>query len=206
LESLGKYFQDLRIKRDLSYKKIWEDLRISETLIRNIESNKWFDLGGYGIAKALVFNYARYLEADLSLVMREFAIMMPPDTKDKFLPRETLKDKKIMLSTNFLWTIGILIIVVILGSILVHSYNQGWLTTPDFFSKPAPDSTKSQINTPPEVAKPDTLRQRMRVLSETIPKTGIKSASPASQQEAVPDTTDYLGSILGDSPLNVPLH
>ncbi|MDY0152719.1 MAG: helix-turn-helix domain-containing protein, partial [Candidatus Cloacimonas sp.] len=193
-------------KRDLSYKKVWEDTRFREEQIRNIEANRWFELGGYGIAKALVFNYARYLEADLDMVMREFSIMMPENTKDTFLPRRTLTEKKIMLSTNFLWMVGIIIFVTILGSILVHAHNQGWLKAPDFFSKPVANSTKTAIAPPPEKAKPDTLRQRMRALSEAIPKEGQSPAPSTNTQSASADTTDYIGNILGDSPLNVPLH
>lgn len=206
MENLGKYFLDLRLKRDLSYKKIWEDIRIREELIRNIEANKYSELGGYGSAKAIVFNYARYLEADVDAVMHEFAIMMPEATKEEFLPRHILKEKKIMLSTNFLWMVGILIFVAILGSILVHAYYQGWLQTPQFFKSPAAVSSKVQPANHEEAAKPDSLRQRMRALSEGIPPQGQSAIPTTSPQTATPDTTDYLGNILGDSPVNVPLH
>ena len=206
MDSLGKYFLDLRIKRDYSYKKVWEDIRIREDLIRKIEENKLFDLGGYGIAKAIVYNYARYLDADLDAVMHEFSVMMPEDIKDKFNPRKMQKEKKIMLSTNFLWMVGILIFVAILASVLFHANNQGWLKTPDFFNKPVADSTTVLKQEQPQAAKPDTLRQRMRALSAAIPNGKQPSSSTTDNPAVPPDTTDYIGNILGESPVNVPLH
>lgn len=206
MENLGKYFLDLRNKRDISYKRIWEDLRIREELIKNLEANRIFELGSYGIAKALVFNYARYLEADVDAVMREFKIMMPEHTKDEFHPRKTLKEKKIMLSTNFLWMVGIVIIVLILGSILVHAYQNGWLSAPDFFAKAKAESTITAKPELKEEAKPDTIRQRMRILNETITHSNQKATTDTSTSSAPPDTTDYIGNILGNSPVNVPLH
>ncbi len=206
MENLGKYFLELRLKRDLSYKKVWEDIRLREDQVKSLEENRIFELGPYGVAKAVVFNYARYLEADVDAVMREFAIMMPETTKTQFNPRNVVKEKKIMLSTNFLWMIGISIFAVFLGSILFHAYNQGWLKTPDFFSANQHDTTAVVQNEPKEKAKPDTLRQRMRSLSENIAQTTGPTGQNSVANPAIPDTTDYIGNILGDSPVNVPLH
>jgi cytoskeletal protein RodZ len=134
MESLGKYLRELRLQRDLSYDQVWQDIRLAEQNIRALEENRLFDIGNYGYVKAMIFNYARYLEADVDKVMAELKIMMPENTK-RNLPRKTLKESKIMLSTNFLWTVGILIFVAILGSILLYSYNQGWLQTPQLFER-----------------------------------------------------------------------
>lgn len=206
MESLGKYLLDLRIQRDISYSKIAKDILIREELIRYMEQNRFFDLGDYGVAKALVYNYARYLEADLDAVMKEFRIMMPENTKGKFHPHTNVKEKKIMLSTNFLWMVGILIFVAILSSILIYSGRQGWLKAPDFFSAKPVDAKEIAAAEPKEETKPDSLRIRMRALSEAIPANS-SSSSPASSKKSVPpDTTDYVGNILGNSPVNVPLH
>lgn len=206
MESLGKYLLELRNSRGISYARIYKDIIITEDNIRKIEENRLFELGDYGVAKALVFNYARYLEADVESVMREFRVMMPEKVQSKFLPQETIKEKKILLSTNFLWMVGILIFVVILGSILFHANRQGWLQAPNFFKAEMEDSTatvKAKTELP---NKPDTLRTRMKALSESIPA-GEKKPSVGMDTKAVPaDTTDYIGNLLGDSPLNVPLH
>jgi cytoskeletal protein RodZ len=206
LESLGKYFLELRLKQDISYSKISRDILIREEMIRKIEENRFFELGDYGVAKAIVYNYANYLEADLEAVMKEFKVMMPEKVQDKFHPRAALKDKKIMLSTNFLWMVGIIIFAIILGSILIHASRQGWLKAPNFFGAHPADSTSTAPIQPKVEDKPDTLRTRMRAMSEAIPR-NEKSSSLAGKNKSVPaDTTDYIGSILGASPLNVPLH
>lgn len=206
MESLGKYFLDLRNSKGISYAKIYKDIIIPEDSIRKMEENRFFELGDYGVCKALVFNYARYLEADVDSVMREFKVMMPEKVQSKFIPRETLKEKKILLSTNFLWMVGILIFVIILASILFHANRQGWLQTPNFFKAEVRDSTATAKAIPEPQNKPDTLRTRMKALSESIPA-GEKKITASSEAKTVPaDTTDYVGNILGESPLNVPLH
>ncbi|MDD2228856.1 MAG: helix-turn-helix domain-containing protein [Candidatus Cloacimonetes bacterium] len=206
MESLGKYFLDLRLQRDISYRKVWEDIRIREEIVRCIEENRFFDLGDYGIAKALVYNYARYLEADLDAVLKEFRLMMPETVKCKFHPCKALKDKKIMLSTNFLWMVGIVIFAIILASILLHAHRQGWLKAPDFFNNSSSVSTDVVKVKPIDESEPDSLRIRMKALSEAMPS-GEQMKSTAKKSKAVPaDTTDYMGSIMGNSPLNVPLH
>jgi cytoskeletal protein RodZ len=201
MESLGKYLRELRLQRDLSYDTVWQDIRLAEQNIRALEENRLFDVGNYGYVKAMIFNYARYLEADVDKVMAELKIMMPENTKKEFTPRKTLKESKIMLSTNFLWTVGILIFVAILGSILLYSYNQGWLQTPELFERHTEVAESPEVKTDEE-QKPDSMRMRMRILSESIPQSNVTQDRKST--DSVPrDTTDYIGNILGKSPVNV---
>ena len=199
MENLGKYFLELRQTRGISYEKILDDIMIPQGKIQAIEDNRFYDLGNYGMVKVLVYNYARYLEADLAMVMAELKILMPETIKKDFVPHRTLKEKKIMLSTNFLWMVGIFVIAAILGSILLHSYKQGLLVAPDFFAKDAEKQETSVTRDEPE--RPDSLRIRMRVLSETIPSNDF--AGDQEKDRAFHDNTDYLGEILGESVVNV---
>ncbi|MCB5263158.1 MAG: helix-turn-helix domain-containing protein [Candidatus Cloacimonetes bacterium] len=204
MEDLGKYLLELRKERGISYSEIWGDIRISEAQIKAIEENRLRQMGNYGHVKALVYNYARYLEADLVLVMNEFKIMLPENTKKEFTPRRIIKEKKIMLSTNFLWTMGIIIFVMILGSILLHAYNQGWLHAPEFFKKDKPLLTE-ELQEKQRDEKPDSLRLRMRALSESIPQSNVLEDKSLGRSSPA-DTTDYIGQILGDSPVNVQIN
>lgn len=204
MEDLGKYLLNLRLERGISYTDIWNDIRISEAQIKAIEENRLSQIGNYGHVKALLYNYARYLEADLALVMAGFQIMMPDTNKKEFDPRLNVTEKKILLSTNFLWTIGIVIFVMILGSILLYSYNQGWLRTPEFFKKDKPE-TVVKLQKEEAIEKPDSLRQKMRALSESIPQTNVLQEKSLGRS-SLADTTDYIGQILGDSPVNVQIN
>lgn len=205
MENLGKYLYELREQRGIDYRRIHDDIRLEKHHIKALEENRLFDIGHYGFVKALVYNYARYLEADLPAVMHEFGIMMPDNTKKEFNPRKALKEKKIMLSTNFLWTIGITVFAAILGSILYYSYINGWLATPEFFGKDNQE-TRQETAINPEPPKPDSLRLRMRVLSESIPQNNMATDLNRTSTRAVHDTTDYVGNILGKSPVNVPVN
>ncbi len=171
-----------------------------------MENNRFLDLGGYGIARAMVFNYARYLEADVDAVMRELKVMMPDTARHHFQSDHLPKERKIMISTNFLWMIGIIIFVAILGSILVHAYNQGWLSTPVFLKSAEADTSSVRTETVVEESKPDTLRTRMKALSRSLPRQSQTLVPPSTKGTASADTTDYMGNVLGSSPLNVPLH
>jgi len=203
MEDLGRYFLELRQKRGLNYEEIFDEIKINEEQIKAIEEDRLFDLGNYGMVRALVFNYARFLEADLSAVMAELKIMMPEHTKKDFTPRKTLKEKKILLSTNFLWTVGILVIAAILGSILLYSYRQGLLVTPEFFVRNT-EKEQTQTSSDPAPELPDTLRIRMRMLSEGIPTHTVSDSSPATNP--LGDNADYIGEILGESPVNVQIN
>lgn len=204
MENLGKYLLDLRLERGISYADIWGDIKISEAQIKAIEENRLNEIGNYGLVKALVYNYARYLEADLIMVMDEFKIMLPEHTKKEFDPRHNITEKKILLSTNFLWTVGIVIFVMILGSILLHAYHQGWLRAPEFFKKDKIETTVV-LQEKETIEKPDSLRLHMRALGESIPQSNIVQDKSLGRSSPA-DTTDFIGQILGDSPVNVQIN
>lgn len=206
MENLGKHLQKLREEKGLSPKQIWTNIRIRVDQIELIENNRLFELGDYGFCKALVYNYARYLEADTNAIMKEFNIMMPDTTKKGFKPSAPVKEKKIMLSTNFLWTIGILIFVLVLSSILYSAYLNGYLQSPNFF-RDKEDKTETITKDDSEEALPDTLRERMKMLTESMPK-ALEPESKTSQKQSKrkpvsTDKTDYVGEQMGDSPINV---
>jgi len=205
MEDLGKYLKALRESSGFTYQKVWQDTKISEQNLRAIEANDLFALGNYGYCKALVYNYARYLGADVDAVMKEFSVLMPESTKRAFVPKETIKEKKILLSTNFLWLIAIIIIVTILGAILYRAYLGGYLKPPSLFEekKPKPEKTEET----PEPAAPDSLRKKMLKLTEnmnTDKKETPKKKANKKENPYLKDNTDYVGQELGESPLNVP--
>jgi cytoskeletal protein RodZ len=201
VENLGEYLSNLRQEKGIDYAQIWEDIRIPKEQICALEENRLFDLKNYGFAKALVYNYARYLGADIPEVLNEFYVMMPENTKKEYTPCRVVKERKIMLSTNFLWTISIIVFVGILGSILFHSYRQGWLNAPDFFNRERKVSA-DESSPREENVKPDSLRIRMRLLSESIPQNNTVQLSKEKHQPLA-DTTDYIGNILEESPVNI---
>ncbi len=212
MESLGKYLLDLRQERGIGYRKIDDELHFPEWKIRKLEENKLEEIGEMGIVKSLLFNYARYLEADVDMVMEEFrriyAGQAPPKPEYYTIPKE----KKIMLSTNFLWTVAIIIFVLILGSIVFYAGSRGFLKAPQIFSKERPDSTKSVAQKAQTPDEPDTLRARMRLLTESMkPEAQEAEQKPEKKSKnsrtVIPaDTTDHMGRLLGDNPGNVSIH
>lgn len=211
MDSLGKYFSELRAKRGISLETIDNDLHFPPWKIKALEAGDLDKLGEFGMMKAMVFNYARYLEADVSAVMAEFKAIYP-DPATKSSPSFLAKDKKIMLSTNFLWVIAILVIISILGSIVWIAYSKGVLRAPEIFSK-APEGTKTSSVKPIVTEAPDSIRTRMLMLTNALKtesqtaKTQEKAKQQSLPSDYIPaDTTDHVGKLLGKSPINVPIH
>ena len=59
MENLGSHLQKLREEKGISYDKVFEDLRLREDQLRLIEENRYFELGHFGFAKAMVHKYSR---------------------------------------------------------------------------------------------------------------------------------------------------
>ncbi len=210
MENLGSHLQKLREEKGLGYQKVFEDLRLREDQLRLIEENRYFELGHFGFAKAMVYKYAKYLEADLDEVMAEFKVMVPENTKKQPVRGSDGKAGKIMLSPNLLWFLGIVLFVAVLGAILWHAYNQGWLKTPEFLKPDAADTTVvSEPKLPEEEAKEPAV-DPMRAVQKAATKTAAAQATapaPASQaaRQAVQDSTDHIGELMGPSQVNVGL-
>ena len=210
MENLGVYLQKLREEKGIGYQKVFEDLRLREEQVRLIEENRFFELGHYGFTKALVHRYARYLEADLDEVMAELRVMMPENTLKPARREAESKSGKIMLSPNLLWLIGIILFVAILGAILWHAHNQGWLKTPDFLKPEAADTTVVSKARQPKQEKqkpePDPMRELQKKVSQSATAGGD---APGSQRQALSqalqDSTDHIGELMGASQVNLEL-
>jgi len=210
MESLGQYLQSLREEKHISIDKVNNDLRISTEYISAIESNRLSMLGNHGFARAIVYTYARYLEADEKTVMYLFDLTWPPQNTVTFSPKVPLKEKKVLISTNFIWLITIIIIVIVLSFVIWISYSKGYLKRP--FDKEAvkQDSVEAAVKSDKTVEKPDTLRQRMlSIVNETAKdkKSSKVKTKPVkkSVKTSLPDTTDYVNDLIfdsADSPFN----
>lgn len=206
MENLGAYLQKIREEKGISSKKVFADICLREEQLRQIEEDRLSELGTFGIAQAIVRKYALYLQADVPAVMKEMALLIPEHDKREFKPKQPVRNKKILLSPNFFWLIGIILFIVALATIVWHAHQQGWLKTPEIFKKAVPDSTLVQ-KAETEPVQPDSLRDRMRQLSTRgAANPGRNSADTDAQTRALSDSTDYLGRILGPSKVNVPLH
>ncbi|HOH46906.1 MAG TPA: helix-turn-helix transcriptional regulator [Candidatus Cloacimonadota bacterium] len=210
MESLSLYLKELREKKGISLDKIREDLLIPAEKILQMEAGDWEALGEYGIRKAMVYNYARYLEADIYAVMTEFDLIYPPENQAAPTMISVPKEKRIMLSTNFIWMVVISVIVIILGSIIFVAYKNGFLESPQLFSKDDKDSTEVAAEIPEEIepAVPDSTRTRMLELTQMLkpnPQTE-EEKQESHKQEIISDNTDYMGKFLGDNPMNVDIH
>lgn len=210
MENLGGHLQNLREEQGISYQKVFDDLRIREEQVRIIEENRFFELGPFGFSKAMVYNYARYLGADLDEVMAEFKVMVPEHTKKPTQTDLGTKEHKILLSPNLLWLFGIILFVMILAGILRYAYSQGQLQTPDFLKRQTADSTavkKASTAEPEQESKkpePDLMREIQKSITQNIPAHHEEEKrEEQTQRKPVQDSTDHVGELLGPSQVSL---
>ncbi|MDD3632629.1 MAG: helix-turn-helix domain-containing protein [Candidatus Cloacimonadaceae bacterium] len=205
MEDLGAYLKELREEKNINYDQIYEDLHLREEQVRLMEENRFSELGYLGFARAMVYNYARYLEADIDEVMQKFNLLMPDNIK-KIEPESQEGGKKILISPNLFWIIGIILIVIVLGTILWHAYSSGWLQMPDLFKSNSSDTSSVEKLTQQEepIPQKDPIRERQKALMDSITKAQPIQKVPVPNDETTfIDTMDIVGEILGPSVMDI---
>jgi cytoskeletal protein RodZ len=212
MENLGQYLRSVRVEKNLTIEAIHNEIKLTEEQITAIENNQLSSLGNYGSARAMVYSYIRFIEADEKIGMSLFDMTWPPQKQTKFIPKKPIKEKKVLISTNFIWLLTIILIVIILGSIIWVSYTKGYLKRPFEGIKNGQDSSKTEtIRSGVKTAISDTLRTRMLEISRTSKKgnsTDEKKAPESIKSNTFTDTTDYVDEMIfnsKESPFNTRL-
>jgi len=208
MDNLGQYLKGLREAGKLLPEMVLSDIKLTAEQIENIESNNLTRLGDRGISRALVYTYARYLNADTKRAMSLFELTWPPLKQVKFTPRSPMKEKKVLISTNFIWMVAIGLFVLILASILYISYERGYLSHPIQHQITVKDSIKVDVMKKQVAAKPDSVRLKMLKITQAVNKPQTvkpKKLNKGLIQDAYKDTTDYVNQLnfqQKDSPFN----
>lgn len=127
IESIGAYLKSVRKHKKLSLEQISEATRIKVRLLNDIENDIFTNLGGLGYAKAMIVNYARFLDADqvkiLELFNEKFSQKPIHISHDK-----SIQPKKIILHQNFFAFILLLVVIIILTSLVIYLYKNDIIT------------------------------------------------------------------------------
>ncbi|MFO7659448.1 MAG: helix-turn-helix transcriptional regulator [Candidatus Cloacimonadaceae bacterium] len=210
MESLGQYLRSVREAQNLTLEKVSSEIRISLEDLAAIENNQLSKIGNYGYCKVMVYSYSRFLGADEKIAMNLLDIIMPTQRQSSIVQQKQTKEKKVLISINFIWLITIILIVIVLGSIIWIAYSKGYLKRPFENLKGPRDSIRIEQPVVPEPEKPDTLRQRMLQVAQTSfmsnPVKGQENKITINnQKKAVADTTDYVNELIfnmQESPFN----
>jgi cytoskeletal protein RodZ len=210
MENLGQYLKSLREEKQITLETVTREIKLTTEQISAIESNQLSKLGNYGFGKATVYTYIRFLEADEKVAMNLLDLLMPSSKQADFEPKTPIREKKVLISINFIWLVAILLIVAVLGSIIWISYSRGYLKRPFDNVNGVKDSLKSETPEQPKVVKPDTIRAHMLKIANTVAKKSAnpvtkKAEKPVKPSQSVPDTTDYANEMIFDgkeSPFN----
>jgi cytoskeletal protein RodZ len=210
MDSLGKYLLTLREEKNISLETVYKDIKLTVDQVSAIETNRLSVLGNHGFARAMVYTYVRYLAADEKTAMYLFDISWPPQKQTNFTPKKPLKEQKVLISTNFIWLIGIMIIVIVLGSIIWISYTKGYLRRPFDKLNQSKDNAKTELQSVPQPTKQDTLRERMLKIAHSSIKSKLDpnkkpKTNKINNKFTSADSTDYLDTLIfgrKDSPFN----
>lgn len=210
MENLGQYLKSLREEKQISLEMVHTELKLSIEQIDAMENNRLTLLGNYGFARAMVYSYVRFLNADDQIAMNLFNLMWPEQRQTNFIPKKPIREKKVLISTNFIWLIAIILIVIILGTIIWISYTRGYLERPFQKLKAKPDSITAVQLKEQQPDKPDTLRDRMLKITRDINSNSIQSTAAKTgvlnrNKNALQDTTDYANEFIfqdKESPFN----
>lgn len=213
MDTIGSYLKALREEQHLTFDELQHETRMSIQILMDIEDDHLENIGGYGYARAIVYTVIRALNADEEKALALFDASYPKEMTTKFKPRIPIKENKILISTNFLYLLGIILLIVILGFIVIKAY-QTYKQTPGsgstiFHRAIIKSDTVKVVPQKPVVVKPDTVRMKLLQVKKnvtTVPKQSspVKAKSKA-KSSALADTTDYVNDLLfhnQDNPLN----
>jgi cytoskeletal protein RodZ len=193
MQKIGSYLKQIREERKLSLKTINDKTKIRIDYLEDIENNTFKILDNYGVARVIVCSYGKALNAPEKEVLYLFDETYPHEHSHTFSPQKDIKEKKILISFNLLYIVGISALVLIITFSLINLYKNGSFGSP--FRKnilvteepQQPDSLKAT----PEVVeeKVDEKHEMMKQLVENNEKANVPVA--VDQDKAVFDNTDY---------------
>ncbi|HNX01233.1 MAG TPA: helix-turn-helix domain-containing protein [Candidatus Cloacimonadota bacterium] len=214
MDTIGSYLKSLREAQHLTLDELQHETRMNVQTLADIEDDHLENIGGYGYARAIVYTVIRALNADKKKALALFDDAFPKEQTAKFKPRTPIKENKILISTNFLYLLGILLLIVVLGIIVIKAY-QTYKQTPGATNsifhrtKIKEDSVKT-VPVHPVVVKPDTVRMKLiqvkKNVTNTPPATTTPKAKVKAKSAALADTTDYVNDLLfhnQENPLNI---
>jgi cytoskeletal protein RodZ len=128
-KSIGAYLKSMREQQEKSIKEISQKTCISEQYLRNIESDKFDDMGGLGYAKAITMTYVKALNANEKIVMQLFDSRYSSPVKEALYRREQ-QPRKFMISTNIISVFLLMILITVLVLVILKLYRNGELNFP----------------------------------------------------------------------------
>jgi cytoskeletal protein RodZ len=216
MDTIGSYLKTLREEQHLTFEELQHETRMSIQMLMDIEDDHLENIGGYGYARAIVYTVIRALNADEEKALSLFDESYPREKTSKFKPRQPIKENKILISTNFLYVIGILLLITILGIIVFKAY-ETYKQTPGsqnsiFHRTKIKADTLKVKPAPPIIVKPDTVRMKLLQVKKgaatapATPKATKGKVKAKAKTSAAADTIDYTNELLfhnQDSPLNI---
>ncbi len=122
--SIGEYLKSFREEKNLMISKISEKTCISEQYIRDIENDKFDDMGGIGYAKAMTITYAKALGANDKLVLHLFNSKYIKPVPTSIYRREQ-QPKKFMIPTSLFSILLLVILFIVVVIVITKLYQSG---------------------------------------------------------------------------------
>ncbi len=128
-KSIGEYLKSVREEKNLMISKLSEKTCISEQYIRDIENDKFDDMGGVGYAKAITMTYAKALGANDKLVLHLFNSKYTKPVPISLYRREQ-QPRRFMIPTSLFSILLLAILLVVVVVVITKLYKSGDLVLP----------------------------------------------------------------------------
>ena len=200
IATIGNFLKTERKKKALTLEQISADTKIKIRLLQDIENNTFANLGGLGYAKAMIMNYARYLDINekktMALLNQTFKIKQEYQRHD-----QSIQPKKLVLPTNFFAFALLAFVIIILTFFIIHLFRTDTLTWPPFKNiKQKVEVKKVEPKVEKEIkpSKLDRIKQKSKENSTDL--------NLQINKKALSDTTDHLNEFLFKNKKNSPLN
>ena len=124
MESIGQYLRTQRIAKKISLQKISKELKISYSILQNIESDKFPDYIDKVFLVGHIKSYSNYLELDQKSIIEKFKIQILFNQKsENFEISKPAKINDIFIFSKSISFAGIFLISVSFFYLFVNSNN-----------------------------------------------------------------------------------
>lgn len=194
-KKIGEYLREIRVEKDLTLEDISEATKIKVRILKDIEANNFDNLGGRGYAKALILTYARYLQADIEVVLGMLEACFAT-VKVKYYRTGETQPRKYMISTSVFSLILLILLIAAITYFSVKLYKEGKLHFP--FRILSPRSHTEEPVDSSQAVTPQ-LPTSQEEINPLLPEETLNL-------EALHDTVNYARQLLfkdKDSPFNL---
>lgn len=201
MENVGAFLRELRVQKNMSIEELSSITKVKTYIIEYIENNQFDQLENIGVARIYINTISKALDASSVQINSILAFIDKKyeNKKDETLePVKHVTPRKIMLSSNFFYSIFLVAVLIAFTWIIVYFYDSGKLTFNKlknelFIAETKSTKTPATENTP---TSSDSIWAKQNRVLNAKASVDHQSANVISNVKVIYDTTDYVDELI----------